>query len=341
LNAPFTGEFDVAVTNELQHALSGAPHPVLEFGSLAGGTIGWLLVAALAFWWSGSHLGLRVALVSSASALSNVLLKWIFVQPRPYFVSDGINALEAADGFGMPSGHTQGTATTWGALARWGGQRWLWVVGALWTILVALSRVYYGVHSVLQVLCGGLFGLLAVAVASALEKPFVRWWARASPAMRWTAAIIPAAALFALGLILRELVFAVWEAPEAWVARHIATSLRLDPAAATEDLRLIDSTLLTRGTGGVLGSSLVAAWYGSPGRPAFVVTSARQGAIGTAIGLLAMAAILAAGEPVVRWLGEFAEVPRFALLLWATGVVVPRLSERLEAAVERRAFRGG
>jgi membrane-associated phospholipid phosphatase len=329
------GHLDVAITQWLQDAVPASLRPVLDAASYAGGTLGWLLVIALAFWWSGSRLGVRVALVASASAVTNILLKWIFLQPRPYFVTDRIAALEASDGFGMPSGHAQGSAATWGAVARWGGARWLWMVGGAATFLAGVARVFYGVHSALQVACGWLLGAVVVLAASAIERPLGRWWSKASPAARWSIAILPAAMLFATGLLLRELIFAGWEAPVEWVARHRATSARLDPLMPTADLRLIDSSGLARWTGGLLGASMVAAWYGAPGRRAVTVASPRQRALDTALGLPAMAIVLAAGEPLVRWLGELAELPRFAALLWVAGVVVPRLGERLDAVLSR------
>ena len=125
-----------------------AARPILDAASVLGGTPGWLLLISLAFWWSGSRLGVRVALVASISAVSNLLLKWALMQPRPYFLSDRITPLEASDGFGMPSGHAQGSAATWGAVAYWTRARWMSAVGALAVLLAGLARVYYGVHSV-------------------------------------------------------------------------------------------------------------------------------------------------------------------------------------------------
>jgi hypothetical protein len=252
-------------------------------------------------------------------------------------VSDRIVALEASDGFGMPSGHAQGTAATWGSVARWGGARSLWLVGAMATLMAGVARIYYGVHSALQVACGWLLGAAVVALASALEPPLTRWWARASPVARWSVAILPAAVALTAGLLLRELVFAGWEAPAEWVGRHVATSARLDPSSTTADLRLIDSSALARWTGGLLGASMVAAWYGSAGRPAVTVTSWRRRLLGAAVGLPAAAVVLLGGEALLRWMGELAELPRFAVLLWVIGVVVPRVVERLDAELQRRA----
>lgn len=328
------GDFNVAITNGLQHVLPGWLRPVLDLASLAGGTVGCVLLIALSFWWSGSRLGVRVALVSSASAVVNVLLKWTFLQPRPYFLSDRITALEASDGFGMPSGHAQGTASTWGAVARWSGARWLWAAAFAATLLAGAARVYYGVHSVSQVACGWLLGAAVVVAASALERPLGRWWGRATPAARWIVAVLPAAALLAAGLLLRRAIFTGWEAPLEWVARHASASIRLDPASTAGELRLTDASALFRWTGGLLGAALVAAWYATPGRGAVVVQSLRRRAVDSVVGLAAIATVLVAGEALIQRLGTIAELPRFAVLLWVIGVVVPRLGQLLDDALE-------
>jgi hypothetical protein len=47
--------------------------------------------------------------------------------------------------------------------------------------------------------------------------------------------------------------------------------------------------------------------------------------------------VVLGGEALLRWMGELAELPRFAVLLWVIGVVVPRVVERLDAELQRRA----
>jgi hypothetical protein len=170
-----------------------------------------------------------------------------------------------------------------------------------------------------------------VLAAAGLERPFRRRWENAGGVARWSLAVSPAVVALGAGLLLRELVWAGWEAPVDWVARHSATSARLDPSATTGDLRLLDLSALLRWTGALLGASLVAAWYGTPGRRPVIVTSLRQRALHTAVGVAAMAAVLGAGELLIRRAGAIAELPRFAVVLWVIGVVVPWIAARLDA----------
>jgi len=334
---PSAGNFDAALTTALQEAVPEALRPVLDAASLLGGTPGWLLLALLAFWWSGSRLGVRVAIVVASSAVLNVYLKWMFAHPRPYFLSDQVRALQPSDGFGMPSGHAQGSATAWGALARWGGARWLWVTGAVMTFLSGFSRVYFGVHSLLQVVSGWVVGAAVVILASALEPPLTRWWGRASTAARWAVAIAPAALVFAGGIVLRAALFDGWETPQDWADRHRAVALRLDPLGLAADLLLIDLGALARWTGALLGASLAALHYASPGRRPVAVGWWRERASNTAIGLPLAAGLLTAGELLLRrGVGVSAEILRFAAVVWVSAVVVPRLGRRLAAPARGR-----
>jgi membrane-associated phospholipid phosphatase len=329
LNA--TTDVDVAITGWLQSVVPGAARPILDAASILGGTPGWLLLISLAFWWSGSRLGVRIALVASISAVSNLLLKWALMQPRPYFLSDRITPLEASDGFGMPSGHAQGSAAVWGAVAYWSRARWVWVVGALAVLLTGVARIYYGVHSVLQVTVGWIVGAAVVAGVAGLGPRVAHRWRTSSRAVRCAMVALPTVLALSAMPLLRFGVHRGFEVPAAWVARHQAASTRLDPTATTADLLLLDTTVVLRWTGGLLGASLLAAWYGSGNRRDYTPASNRERAANTLIGLAATALVLGVGELLVRPLGGAADLVRFAVLLWTIGVVVPRSGEKLSS----------
>ena len=319
--------FDAAVTNGLQLVLPDAVGSLLHAASVLGGTPGWVLLIGFSFWWSGSRLGVRVALVTSASALLNVFAKWTLRQPRPYFMTDGIEPLEASDGFGMPSGHAQGSATAWGAVARFGRSRAIAWLGAAMTFLAGLARIYFGVHSTLQVVCGWAVGIAIVIVAARLEPRIVGWWSTAAPAARWAAVFAPPLALLGAGFLLRALLQSQWTVPEAWVERHLAAA-ELHREGA-EDLRLFDVSSLARWTGALLGASLAAAWWAAPGRAALVMGTWSRRFIPTAMGATGGFAELWLGGRAIAVVGEMAELARFAVLLWVIGVAAPWLAERL------------
>ena len=168
-------DFDLWAIRFLQDLTPGWARPAVDFVSVLGGPVGWYLVMVLAFWWSGSRLGVRVALVTTVAGVGNVFLKWWLVGPRPFFVSDSVKALAVSDGLGMPSGHAQGATSQWGALWRWGSQGWLAPAAVLMIAGAGLCRIYYGLHSPTQVMVGWTVGLLVLVAAIRLEPLLVRW----------------------------------------------------------------------------------------------------------------------------------------------------------------------
>lgn len=107
------------------------------------------------------------ALFYAVAALLSVgavqLLKALFDRPRPEDI------LVLADVGSFPSGHVANAATTAVVLAlilqRW----WIWVVGAGYIVLMALSRTYLGAHWLSDTVGGALIG---VGVAVIVWAPF-------------------------------------------------------------------------------------------------------------------------------------------------------------------------
>ena len=91
----------------------------------------------------------------------NGAIKDIFKAKRP-IGEPGIRSLkvETATGYSFPSGHTQGTASFWRAIAIYLKKNYMYGISALIIILVAISRLYLGVHYPKDVLFGAIFGIL-------------------------------------------------------------------------------------------------------------------------------------------------------------------------------------
>ncbi|MCC4796641.1 phospholipid phosphatase [Enterovibrio norvegicus] len=88
-----------------------------------------------------------------------------FSVPRPFYVFPDLQR-DLASGFAFPSGHTATAFAVWGLAYSWVKQTgkkalWIWLVP---TALVALSRVYLGVHYVTDVLAGAVVGALSLAI---------------------------------------------------------------------------------------------------------------------------------------------------------------------------------
>jgi len=133
----------------------------------------------LAYWLWRKDAVARVTLVLLLSAVLNYHLKNIFVVPRPSVATGStVEALVEATGWSMPSGHAQSAAVLWGSLAWEVRRPWALAAAALIASMVALSRVYLGVHYPTDILVGAGIGIATVVVwyaalarsAGALEK---------------------------------------------------------------------------------------------------------------------------------------------------------------------------
>lgn len=125
----------------------------------------YLLAIPLIYWCFNKREGLRLATVFIISVYLNAFLKDWLQTPRPTF-TQGVRILfpESGGGYSFPSGHAQGTVTFWGFIAASGKRCWLWLLAALITIMVALSRPYLGLHFPIDVIGGILIGIAVLVV---------------------------------------------------------------------------------------------------------------------------------------------------------------------------------
>lgn len=129
----------------------------------------YVAVISYIFWCIDKRFGYRLGLALLSSITLNVSVKEIFRIPRP-IGQPGIRSLrvETAGGYSFPSGHTQNAASFWAYMMLKYRKRWLTAFGALVILLVALSRVYLGVHTPVDVLGGMAFGVLWVLISNAM-----------------------------------------------------------------------------------------------------------------------------------------------------------------------------
>lgn len=125
--------------------------------------------ATLFLWCIDKEFGFRLGLAYISGSVINFALKDIFSIPRP-IGEQGIRSLrlETAVGSSFPSGHTQNAATFWTSLMTNYRKKWIYAVGITSIFLVALSRIYLGVHTPVDVLGGMLVGIGWVPVSNAI-----------------------------------------------------------------------------------------------------------------------------------------------------------------------------
>lgn len=107
------------------------------------------------FWCVDKKWGFRYFVIGLMGNALNQLLKGIFLIPRPWVIDEGFSIVESArahaTGYSFPSGHTQSAVSVFGTAAAWLKKRWGYAASAAAILLVALSRMYLGVHTLLDV----------------------------------------------------------------------------------------------------------------------------------------------------------------------------------------------
>lgn len=132
-----------------------------------------LVIALVMFWCIDKRRGYYILSVGFVGTILNQFMKMCFQIPRPFEADPNFHCLPAAEpeatGFSFPSGHTQSSVGTFGALAHTQKEKWLKIVFISIAVLVPFSRMYVGVHTPKDV-------LVAAAIAVSLIfliKPFV------------------------------------------------------------------------------------------------------------------------------------------------------------------------
>jgi undecaprenyl-diphosphatase len=147
--------------------------PALFFNYAGGGIVGTIVVPVLIFLlllsfrrpWGATFF----AIASVLSVATVQILKLTVGRARPTEI------LVQSDAGSFPSGHTANAATMVVVLGIIFPRVWVWVVGAAWAVLMAMSRTYLGAHWLSDTV-GGL--LLGAGVAIIVWAPLAYRLAR-------------------------------------------------------------------------------------------------------------------------------------------------------------------
>ena len=142
-------------------------NPVFDFLFLIitkmGEEIFFLGIAILFFWCVNKREGYFILITGLFGTVVNQAAKLAFRIPRPWVYDPEFevvgNAKEAAGGYSFPSGHTQNASGTLGAICAYKPTKKRTIFCTVLIALVAFSRMYLGVHTLLDVGVSLLVGL--------------------------------------------------------------------------------------------------------------------------------------------------------------------------------------
>ena len=166
---------DSAILLFIQEVLRlGVLNPLMVcYTHLGDAGILWIALSLLMLCFPQTRRAGVLALCAMALGLvcNNLLLKHLVQRPRPYLVVAGLEPLiPPPDPNSFPSGHSCAafaSAVTW---LRTLPRRWMKVAGLVLAALMALSRLYVGVHFPTDVLVGTLVGSLCALAVSPLSR---------------------------------------------------------------------------------------------------------------------------------------------------------------------------
>ena len=146
--------------------------PILNEFMLAitylGDEIAFLVVALILIWCVDKKTGYYVLSVGFLGTIANQFMKLWFRVPRPWMLDPQFTILEqareGASGYSFPSGHTQSSVGTFGAIAFVTKNKWLRRICIAVAVLVPFSRMYIGVHTPFDVGVAAAMALILIFV---------------------------------------------------------------------------------------------------------------------------------------------------------------------------------
>ncbi len=128
----------------------------------------WILITlALLCFRKTRRLGIMCGIAMACGlVVTNLVIKNWVARVRPYEVIPGLNCIVGlADDWSFPSGHTTNSLACGWVLFRKAPKRWQRVCALVMAILIALSRLYVGIHYPTDVLGGAVIGICSACLS--------------------------------------------------------------------------------------------------------------------------------------------------------------------------------
>lgn len=155
---------------ELNLYLQSAGNPLLDklflYISYLVTDVPLVAILCYVYWCISKDKGIRMGFILLNGMQLNFIVKDIFKIERPYVRNELIVNKDTEYGYGysFPSNHSQFISSFLFSLKKYFCIGKLFIPGFLLMLLVGFSRIYLGVHSVIDVLTGFVFGYIIVKV---------------------------------------------------------------------------------------------------------------------------------------------------------------------------------
>lgn len=133
--------------------------PLMELISALGRFEFYLALLPLIYWCINKRFGKEVAYLLAIANVLNAVAKHLLRQPRPFWLEEEV-ALSEETSYGAPSGHVQSATVIFLLVAYQLQRRLVWVLAGVGILLMALSRIFLGVHFWQDVVSGFLLGVV-------------------------------------------------------------------------------------------------------------------------------------------------------------------------------------
>ncbi|MBR6523241.1 MAG: phosphatase PAP2 family protein [Clostridia bacterium] len=135
------------------------------------GELSYIIILGIVYWCIDKDRAYYIGTFLFLSFSVNTFFKNLFHIPRPYTYSD-VRQIDVNTGYGysFPSGHAQLSTTFAGMFSAVFRKKWMYIAGIILVILTGFSRMYLGVHTPADILCGIGVGLLLTALGNLLKN---------------------------------------------------------------------------------------------------------------------------------------------------------------------------
>jgi len=165
--------FNAPINGEIIKFVQSFSNPFLDYFFIAVTMLGgelFFTVAILGIYWCiDKKFGYKLAFVFLTNGLINTGIKDVLKVPRPIGEA-GIRSLavETAEGYSFPSGHSQNITSFWVSIILYAKNLKICIGSIVIILLVAFSRVYLGVHRPVDIIAGIVIGFIWILIGNFL-----------------------------------------------------------------------------------------------------------------------------------------------------------------------------